>query len=94
MSKLLHIYQLHAMTYTLMSRKASSAEGDCGIKKTDAAIKKAMNEHTVVKKPKTFWIRVNPECILKNCVCGGMLLQDEVKFEKSWLQSMELNILI
>jgi hypothetical protein len=56
------------ITYTLMSRRASSADGDWGMKKTEAATKKAMNEQTVVKNPKTFWTRVNPECILNDLV--------------------------
>ena len=40
------------------------AEGDCGKNSTDAAIRPATVKATVVKKPKTFWMRTREECIL------------------------------
>jgi len=50
--------------YTWTFRITSSADGDCGKKNEDMAMRPATTDTTVVKNPNTFWMRTKAECIL------------------------------
>ena len=64
-------------TYTCTFRTSTLADGDCGKKRTERAIRPATLKATVVKKPKTFCTRTREECMLEMTPWegGDVLLQ-------------------
>ena len=56
---------LTVKTYTCTFRTSTLADGDCGKKRTERAIRPATLKATVVKKLKTFCTRTREECILE-----------------------------
>ena len=61
------------MAYTCMLRNSTLAAGVCGARRTENAVKRAVQKATVVKKPKTFCALTKVECILVlKATCVGV----------------------
>ena len=58
------------------------ADGVWGMKRTDSAVRIAVQNATVVKKPKAFCTRTTVECILKIVVKGqrSVHVYDQMQF--------------